>query len=171
MTKQTEIKGGVGDSLPHESAHLHVSGEAQYTDDLPEPKGTLYAAIGLSERAHARIKSIDLAPVRNAEGVVAVIKADDVPGSNLFGSVVQDDYAFADGLVEYVGQSVFAVAAKTMEQARRAARMAVIEYEDLEPVLDVTSAIKKESYLMPTFIKTHGDPETALKKSKYRLQG
>ena len=38
----------VGKSLPHESAHLHVSGAAPYTDDLPEPAGTLHAALGLS---------------------------------------------------------------------------------------------------------------------------
>ena len=58
---------------PHESAHLHVSGEAIYVDDIPELRGTLYAALGLSERAHARFKFIDLSAVRAASGVVAVI--------------------------------------------------------------------------------------------------
>ena len=52
---ETAIKGRVGTPQPHESAHLHVSGEARYTDDIPEPRGTLHAAIGVSEprpRAH-----------------------------------------------------------------------------------------------------------------------
>ncbi|MET0963844.1 MAG: hypothetical protein ABWY05_13665, partial [Noviherbaspirillum sp.] len=43
----------VGKPHPHESAILHVSGEAAYTDDLPELQGTLHAALGLSQKAHA----------------------------------------------------------------------------------------------------------------------
>ena len=110
--------------IPHDSAHLHVSGEALYIDDIPEVRGTLHAAIGLSERAHARIKSIDLAKVRAAPGVVAVLTAKDVPGKNDYGPVVADDPIFATTLVQYVGQSIFAVAARTVDEARarRAAR-------------------------------------------------
>ncbi|MDH3525316.1 MAG: xanthine dehydrogenase molybdopterin binding subunit, partial [Acidobacteriota bacterium] len=78
-------RGAIGTPEPHESAHLHVSGEARYTDDIPEPRGTLHAAIGMSERAHAVVKSIDLDPVRAAPGVVAVITAADVPGTNDIG--------------------------------------------------------------------------------------
>ena len=77
---ETTIKGRVGTSLPHESADLHVCGEARYTDDIPEPRGTLHAAIGVSSRPHARISSMSLDPVREAPGVVAVITAEDVPG-------------------------------------------------------------------------------------------
>ena len=66
----------------HESAHLHVSGEAVYVDDIPELRGTLHAALGLSTHAHARIKSIDYAPVRAMPGVVSVITARDIPGKN-----------------------------------------------------------------------------------------
>jgi CO/xanthine dehydrogenase Mo-binding subunit len=80
----------VGAPLPHDSAHLHVTGEALYTDDIPEVRGTLHAAIGMSERAHARIKSIDLTKVRAAPGVVAVLTAKDVPGKNDYGPVVAD---------------------------------------------------------------------------------
>ena len=58
----------VGAALPHESAHLHVTGEAAYTDDLPEPAGTLHAAPGLSSVAHGRIVSLDLSAVRAAPG-------------------------------------------------------------------------------------------------------
>src|SRR3546814_9880702 len=57
---------------PHESAVLHVSGEATYTDDIPELAGTVYAALGQSQKAHARILSMDLEPVRRAPGVIAV---------------------------------------------------------------------------------------------------
>src|SRR2546428_12110825 len=129
---EPRVKGGVGAAIPHDSGHLHVSGEAIYTDDIAEARGTLYAAIGMSERAHARLKSVDLAKVRAAPGVVAVITAKDIPGKNDYGPVIADDPIFATALVQYHGQSIFAVAAKTMEQARRAARLAAVEYEDLE---------------------------------------
>jgi xanthine dehydrogenase large subunit len=124
----THPAGGAGAPIPHDSAHLHVSGEALYTDDIPEVRGTLHAAIGLSERAHARIKSLDLTKVRAAPGVVAVLTAKDVPGKNDYGPVIADDPIFATTLVQYVGQSIFAVAAHTVEEARRAARLAVVEY-------------------------------------------
>jgi xanthine dehydrogenase large subunit len=121
---QRTLAGGVGAPLPHDSAHLHVTGEAIYTDDIPEVRGTLHAAIGMSERAHARIKSIDLTKVRAAPGVVAVLTAKDVPGKNDYGPVVADDPIFATTLVQYHGQSIFAVAARTVDEARRAARLA-----------------------------------------------
>ena len=70
---------GVGH--PHESAHLHVAGEALYVDD-PEIAGTLHAALGLSEKAHAHVRSIDLAAMRAAPDVVAVLTAADIPGEN-----------------------------------------------------------------------------------------
>ena len=126
--KQTLEQNAVGLPIRHDSGHLHVTGEAVYTDDIPELRGTLHAAVGMSERAHARIKSIDLTRVRAAPGVVAVIAAKDVPGKNDYGPVVADDPIFATTLVQYAGQSIFAVAARTVEQARRAARLAVIEY-------------------------------------------
>src|SRR2546430_15516388 len=146
---QAKDRHAVGLAIRHDSGHLHVTGEAIYTDDIPEVRGTLHAAIGLSERAHARIKSIDLTKVRAAPGVVAVITAKDIPGKNDYGPVIADDPIFATTLVPYGGQSIFAVAARTVEQARRAARLAAIEYEDLKPVLTAESALKEESFVLP----------------------
>ena len=171
MTVQKIIKGKVGDSLPHESGHLHVSGEASYTDDIPTPSNALHAAIGVSERAHARIKSIDLSAVKFADGVVAVITAEDIPGSNNVGPILHDEPIFATEAVEFVGQSIFAVAATTTELARRAARMASIEYEDLEPVLDVKTAVEKSQFVIPDAVVKQGDSQKALAGAKNRLQG
>ena len=58
----------VGQPRPHESAHLHVRGEATYTDDIPEIAGTVHAAIGLSPLAHGRLLGIDVARLR-AQGL------------------------------------------------------------------------------------------------------
>src|SRR5258706_12816532 len=141
---ESPFKGGVGAAIPHDSARLHVSGEATYTDDIPEARGTLYAAIGMSDRAHARIKTIDLAKVRAAPGVVALITAKDIPGKNDYGPVVADDPIFATTLVQYHGQSMFAVAATTVGKARRAARLAAVGYAEPVPLLTAEAALNAQ---------------------------
>ncbi|MFO1349779.1 MAG: xanthine dehydrogenase molybdopterin binding subunit [Gammaproteobacteria bacterium] len=167
----TSVNGAVGSAQPHDSAHLHVSGRALYTDDILEPRGTLHAAIGMASRAHARIAKLDLAQVAAAPGVAAVMSAKDVPGKNDYGAVVADDPIFAPGLVQYVGQSVFAVAASTRDQARKAARRALIEYDDLEPIVDVETALKEQSFVLPTATLRRGDSKTAIATAPHRLRG
>ncbi len=108
----------------HDSAHLHVSGRAQYADDIPLPANTLHAAFGMSAIAHGHVTTMDLDAVRQAPGVVAVFSAVDVPGENNYGAAVHDDPIFAPGYVQHVGQPWFAVGAESYQQARRAARLA-----------------------------------------------
>jgi xanthine dehydrogenase large subunit len=163
--------GAVGVATRHESAHLHVAGAATYTDDIPEVRGTLHAAFGLSTRAHARIVAMDLDAVRNAPGVVAVIVAGDIPGENNFGPVVKDDPILADGVVHYVGQPVFLVVAETVDAARRAARSARIEYADLPAILTIEDALAAQSFVMPSVTLERGDAARALAEAPHRLRG
>ncbi len=79
----------------HDSAHLHVSGRANYADDIPLPANTLHAAFGMSSIAHGRVLRLDLEPVKSAPGVVAVFAAQDVPGENNVGSVKKDEILLA----------------------------------------------------------------------------
>ncbi len=171
MNDVTETRNTVGAAAPHESAHLHVSGGARYTDDIPVPDGTLHAAIGYSARAHARIQRLDLGRVEAAPGVVAILSAADIPGDNNHGPVVHDDPIFAAELVEYVGQSLFAVLATTQETARRAARLASVEYIDLEPVLDIDTAMAQQSFVLPTRTLARGEPAARIKSAGHRLSG
>ena len=114
----------------HDSAHKHVTGSAEYTDDITEPVGTLHAYLGLSDQAHAEIVAMDLDAVRAAPGVVGVLTAADIPGDNDISPVGQhDDPVFAEG-VEFHGQPIFAVVAETRDAARRAATLAKVEYRD-----------------------------------------
>src|SRR2546428_4629424 len=110
---EPRVKGGVGAAIPHDSGHLHVSGEATYTDDIPEVRGTLYAAIGMSERAHARIKAIDLGKVRAAPGVVAVITAPGISGTNDYSPGRPRQPTFTTPKVQYFRQSHSPGAGKT----------------------------------------------------------
>ena len=71
--KAAKINGGVATDERHDSAHKHVTGEAIYIDDMPEPAGTLHGCLGLSTVAHGTIRTIDLSAVRSAPGVVDVL--------------------------------------------------------------------------------------------------
>ena len=163
-------RSAVGEALPHDSAHLHVSGRAAYTDDLPEPRDLLHVAVGMSSKAHARLRGIDLRDVLAAEGVVDVCLAENIPGDNNCGPIVHDEPIFATDTVEYAGQAVFAVAARTADQARKAALLAKIDYEELEPILDPLTALEKGSFVLPSETLARGDAAAAIGEAPHRLQ-
>ncbi|MDD9999230.1 MAG: xanthine dehydrogenase molybdopterin binding subunit [Rhodospirillaceae bacterium] len=165
------VRVAVGKALPHDSAHLHVSGAATYTDDLPEPRNLLHLAVGLSARAHARIKSIDLSSVHEFPGVVDVCVSPDIPGRNSCGPLVPDEPILASDTVEYAGQPVFAVAANTVDVARKAVSLAHLEYEELEAVLSPREAVERASFVLPTRTLTRGDPEQVLEAAPHRARG
>ncbi|WP_409269418.1 xanthine dehydrogenase molybdopterin binding subunit [Massilia sp. BHUDP2] len=161
----------VGRARPHESAVLHVLGQATYTDDIRETAGTLHAALGLSSRAHARILGIDLDSVRASRGVVAVLTAQDIPGLNDCGPIIHDDPILADGLVQYLGQPVFIVVADSHDNARRAARLARIDYEDLPAILTPQEARAAQSYVLPPMRLARGDAHSAFAGAPHRVKG
>jgi xanthine dehydrogenase large subunit len=163
-------RNAVGRALPHDSAHLHVSGRAAYTDDLPEPRDLLHVAVGMSSEAHARIDAMDLAAVQGAAGVVDICLAADIPGENNCGPIIADEPIFATDIVEFAGQAMFAVAAETVDQARKAAKLAKVTYENLEAILDPLVAVEKGSFVLPTETLVRGEPGEALEKAPHRLQ-
>ena len=171
---QVAIAAGavVGVARPHESAHLHVQGSAPYIDDLPELAGTLHAALGLSPIAHGRVVSMSLDAVRAMPGVVVVLTAEDIPGPNDCGPVMHDDPILADGLVQYVGQPVFAVIATTRDAARRAAALAktALVIEPLPPILTPQEAHAAQSYVLPPMHLVRGDARAAIDAAPQRLK-
>ena len=122
----------IGEIRPHDSAYKHVSGHAEYTDDIVEPKNTIYGAIGLSKKAHAIIKKIDLTEVKSSKGVISIVTQSDIPGRNDVGPVFDGDPIFPTKKVEFYGQPLFAVAAETTELARKAVLKAKVTYKDLK---------------------------------------
>ena len=163
------VDSAVGKTLPHDSAHLHVSGTAAYTDDLPEPRDLLHLAVGMGAVPHARLRNLDLSAVRDAEGVVAVCTADDIAGENNYGSIVKDDPILADDVVQYVGQPMFLVAATSADAARKAALKAQVDYDELEAILDPLTAVEKGSFVLPSETLIRGEPEAALRNAPHRV--
>jgi len=166
-----DAASSAGSAIPHESAHLHVSGEAVYVDDIRELAGTLHCALGLSDKAHAKIESIDLTAVESMPGVVAVLTAQDIPGVNDCGPILHDDPILADGLVQFVGQPIFVVVAETYDQARRAAAKGHIGYTELPAVLTPKQAKQLDSYVIPPMECVQGDADTKLEQAPKRMQG
>jgi xanthine dehydrogenase large subunit len=162
---------GVGIPRKHDSAELHVLGQATYTDDIPEVQGTLHAALGLSSKAHARITGLSLDAVRSSPGVKAVYTVADIPGTNDCGPIIHDDPILADGEVFYIGQPIFIVVADTHTNARRAARRAKVDYEDLPVILTPQQAKAAGSYVLPPMHLQRGDCEAAFQRAPRKVQG
>ena len=163
----------VGISRAHEAAHLHVSGEAVYIDDIAEAHGTLHAALGLSPIAHGTLVSVDLELLRRQPGVVAVLTAADIPGENNCGPLLHDDPLLAEGELRYVGQPVYAVIATDRELARRAAALAkqAIVATPLPAVLTAREAHAIGQYVLPPMHLSRGDAAGALAAAPHRLDG
>ena len=154
---------------PHESGSKHVSGYANYIDDIVEPKGTLYGAIGYSKKAYAIIKKLDLSEVWKSEGVVAVVTSADIPGRNDVGAVHDGDPIFTNK-VEYYGQPLFAVAATSTELARKAILKARVTYKTLKPVIDIKEALRKKLFVLKGSKIKRGDPSKKINKAKNFLK-
>ncbi len=167
MSKETFINK----TRPHDSAYKHVSGFADYTDDIKEPKDTLYGAIGLSKKAHAIIRKIDLNKVKSSEGVISVITNKDIPGRNDVGPVFDGDPIFPEKKVEFYGQPLFAVAATTIELARKAVMKAKITYKNLKPVVTIKDALDKNSLLFKVKKIKRGNASKKIINSKNSLKG
>jgi xanthine dehydrogenase large subunit len=166
------INGPMHASLRHDSAHKHVTGTAEYIDDMPEPAGTLHAALGMADRTHAEILSIDLSAVRSAPGVVAVLTADDIPGVNdVSSNGSHDEPLLATDRIEFHGQPIFVVIGESREAARRAAKLANIDYRDLPHWTDIDGALANGAPLVvsPMTLK-RGEPETEINTPPLRIQ-
>lgn len=171
--KAQKIAGGVATDQRHDSAHKHVAGTALYIDDMPEPAGTLHGCLGLSTVPHGEIVAMDLSAVRAAPGVVDVLIASDVPGENDISPTGRhDEPVLAEGKVQFHGQPIFCVIAETREQARRATRLAKVEYRELPFVTDIGGLDPlKDKLVTPPLTLKRGDAAAAIRNAPRRVEG
>ncbi len=162
-----------GTDVIHESAHLHVTGSATFTDDMPELAGTLYAALIMSPVAHGELigDGIDREAILKEHGVVAVYTAKDIPGENNCGPIVHDDPFLAVGKVEFLGQAVAVVVAREMLYAREAAHKAKVLVKELPPILTIDEAMAAQSFVMPAKGITRGNASEAIAKAPRKVKG
>ncbi len=158
-------------NIEHESAVKHVTGKAIYTDDISEPKNLLHAVIGYSNCSKGVIKKIDYKDVLSSEGVVNIITEKDIEGINDVGPIFKGDKIFTSKNIEYYGQPIFAVIAKTNNLAKKAALKVKIDLKISKPIVSIEEALKKKSFVLKPKHLTRGDIKDGFKKSDNILKG
>ena len=134
--------GRIGDATARHDATPKVTGEFAYSSDL-HAAGMLWGVTVRSPHAHARIVALDTSAALAIAGVHAVLTHADVPGRKTYGLEFADQPVLAAEVVRYYGEPVALVAAEEPEQARRAAAAVRVEYELLEPVVDMERATEQ----------------------------
>lgn len=119
-----------------------VRGEVRYTDDIKLPR-MLHAKLVRCPHPHAKIRGIDATRALAVPGVLAVITGKDMP--RRFGIIpwTPDEYPLALDTARFVGDAVAAVAALDERTADDASRLVDVDYEVLEPVLDLDAAASR----------------------------
>ena len=173
MKTDVSISGGVHTHHQHESAIKHVTGQAEYCDDITEPIGTLHAYLGVSDVAHAKLNSMDLSAVKEAPGVIGVVTAEDIPGVNdISPTGKNDEPVFPTETIEFHGQPLFAVIAETRDAARRAAELAVIDHEPMTHALDPIEAQEAGyPHITDPLKLERGEIDPAFNDAKNRIKG
>lgn len=167
----TKTNDVAGQKIAHDSAVLHVTGKAQYLDDLPEPPHLLHAALVTSPHAHARILSINARQAVEEYGAAAVITAKDIPGHNEAGPILHGEPALAEEIADYCGCPVAVVVAQSHQRAVEIARRVQVEYEILKPVLSLDDAIASQNYVAAPQRMQRGDADAAIKAAPAHLKG
>ena len=160
----------VGQTLPHESAALHVTGHALYTDDLyARSQHVLHAHPVQAPHAHARVTRLDPAPAYDVPGVVRVLTAADVPGINDSG-IKHDEPLFPDAVM-YYGHAVCWVLGESLEAARRGALAVEVDYEELPALVTVEEAIAADSFQGAQPVLQRGDTAAGLARATRVFEG
>jgi xanthine dehydrogenase large subunit len=160
----------VGLEVSHESADLHVTGAALYTQDLTgRTLGTLHAWPVQAPHAHARVTDLRVAAAYEVPSVVRVLTAQDVPGLNDAGE--KHDEPLFPSEVMYYGHAVCWVLGETLEAARQGAAQVEADYEPLPALISVHDAIEAGSYQGHQRTVSRGNAAAALETAAHRFSG
>ena len=166
--------GYIGQSVRRREDPRLLRGDGLFVADVRLP-GTVHAAILRSNRAHARILSVDLSRARAQPGVLAALSAADMPGVPRIPNLVPHralrarmPYPLARDKVRFFGEPVAVVVAESPYLAEDALELIDVEYEDLPAVLDAEAALQPgaalvhddmDSNLAAVVTQTVGDPD------------
>lgn len=144
----------IGQSIKRIDARGKVTGETPYPGDI-DMDGQLWMKLRYSERAHARILSVDVSAAEALPGVVRVFTAKDVP-VNEYGLIIRDQPVLCGpgsakpgaDIVRCYADYVAAVVAGTEAIAAQAAKLIKVEYADLPAVFDPEAAMQDGAPLL-----------------------
>jgi xanthine dehydrogenase large subunit len=152
-------------------AIYHVRGEAEYVDDLPLPAKMLYAAVFASPVAHGKILALDTKDALNLDGIIAVFTADDIPESKQWGTLIADFPILAIDEVQYVGQPIALVVAKTKAIAHKATNLIRLEVEELPVIVDPREAFSQGQIIGTPRTFVLGDVDSAWEQCDLIVEG
>ncbi len=131
----------------------------------------MHVAIGMADKARGRLRALDLEAARAAPGVAAVLTVADIPGKNDVAPVFADEPLFAREEVMFHGQALFAVVARSRDEARRAARLAKMHIEEQTPSVTIADALKTGARVQDDYAFGRGDAAVAIGKAAHQLEG
>ncbi|NNG26974.1 MAG: molybdopterin-dependent oxidoreductase, partial [Ignavibacteriaceae bacterium] len=137
----------------------HVKGESQFVDDIVAPENILYASVAYSKIANGKILELDTNAAKRLYGVKDVFTAEDIPGRNQIGGIIEDEELLACGKVEFIGQPVALVVADKKSFANKAASKIKIDCKELPAITDPREAYKKGDLIIPPRTFSLGDTE------------
>ncbi|HNW98506.1 MAG TPA: xanthine dehydrogenase molybdopterin binding subunit [Bacteroidales bacterium] len=161
----------MNNNLHHDSAIKHVTGESVYVNDIPLHNQLLLGKVVFSKQAHAKIKKLNIKKALKVKGVHAILTAKDIPGENQMGPVVHDELCLAEKEVTFIGQAVALIAAENENALHEAEKLIQIEYEPLDAILDIETAIEKNNLIAPPRKIERGNIDEAFKTSPHIIKG
>lgn len=162
----------VGKNLPHDSAEGHVTGTSVYIDDMPAARNELLVDFYHSPIAHGRITGIDLTTAARVTGIAGLFTFQDLEVNRL-GPIIADEPLLAEDGVAYIGQPIIVIAGETRAAIRAAKEIlrTAVAIEELDPILSIDEAIRRESFIGTKRHMGRGDVEAALAKADHIIEG
>lgn len=169
-------KEAIGVSHPRPTGLLKACGLAQFNDDVPLPDDALELAVVRSTERHANIISIDTSAAEKMPGVVGILRAKDIKGTNRLRQIHPDQPVLCEDRVRILGDPIIAIAAETREQARAAAAVVKVEYEPLPVQMTPAESLAPGAFVIHQHAQDNiccsqplikGDAETAIESAKF----
>lgn len=163
----------LGKERPHVAAMKHATGEAQYTDDIPQQKNELIGCLVLSTKAHAKLLKVDPSQALELPGVVDWVDHTALPNpkANWWGAPNCDEVFFAVDEVFTAGQPIGMILADTAKHAELGAWAVKVEYEELPAIFTIEEAIENESFFEHSKYIKKGDTEKAFAEADHVFTG
>ena len=149
----------------------HVQGKSLFIDDFAAPNGTLNAYIFTSPIAHGKIINLDISEAEEFEGVVKIITADDIPGVNQIGNIVQDEVLLAEDEVDFIGQPIAIIVSDSNKIGKAASELIKIDFEELPVITNPREAFKQNSLIVPPVTFESGNIGTGFEQSDFVIEG
>ncbi|HFC00090.1 MAG TPA: xanthine dehydrogenase [Phaeodactylibacter sp.] len=149
----------------------HLRGESLFVDDIIVKHGTLHSVVFDANIAHGKITNIDYSKAEALEGVVRIIRYQDVLGVNQIGGIIPDEPLFAENEVHFSGQPIALVVAKTLAAAKKAKQLIEVAYDQLPVITTAQEAYHQGEFINAARTFSLGDVAATFKNCEYVLEG